>query len=87
VGDVVLDPFAGSGTTAAVAVAEGRIGIGCDRSTAYLAEARARVAAVLRIDVGARCSICNGPMMGRRRGASTCSDACRQRAYRLRRAS
>jgi DNA modification methylase len=85
-GDVVLDPFVGSGTTVAVALAEGRVGIGSDRSQKYLAEARERVAAAtLRMTLGERCSICNGPMVGRRRGASTCSDACRQRAYRQRR--
>jgi site-specific DNA-methyltransferase (adenine-specific) len=87
VGDLVLDPFVGSGTTVAVAVAEGRIGIGCDRSSAYLAQAAERVTRVaLQIESAVRCCICNGPMQGRRRGASTCSDACRQRAYRVRRA-
>jgi site-specific DNA-methyltransferase (adenine-specific) len=84
-GDVVLDPFVGSGTTVAVAVAEGRVGIGCDRSAAYLRESAERVAAVaLRIESADRCPICNGPLLGRRRGAATCSDACRQRAYRMR---
>jgi hypothetical protein len=82
VGDVVLDPFVGSGTTVAVAVAEGRLGVGCDRSAAYLRSAVERVGAMsLRISSGVCCTICNGPMPGRRRDASTCSDACRQRAY------
>jgi site-specific DNA-methyltransferase (adenine-specific) len=88
VGDVVFDPFVGSGTTVAVAVAEGRIGIGCDRSAKYLAQASDRINRVaLQIGSGIQCSICNGPMIGRRVVASTCSDACRQRAYRLRRSA
>jgi site-specific DNA-methyltransferase (adenine-specific) len=88
VGDVVFDPFVGSGTTVAVAVAEGRIGIGSDRSLAYLKDAAERIAkTVLRIESEVRCAICNGPLLARRRGASTCSDACRQRAYRCRRSA
>jgi site-specific DNA-methyltransferase (adenine-specific) len=86
VGDVVLDPFVGSGTTVAMAIAEGRIGIGCDRSARYLADAAESVnEATLRIASPDRYAICNGPLIGRRRGASTCSDACRQRTYRQRR--
>jgi modification methylase len=87
-GDVVLDPFVGSGTTVAVAVTEGRIGIGSDRSARSLRAAAERVAsAALRIESSERCVICTGPLLGRRRDAATCSDACRQRAYRQRRAS
>lgn len=41
----------------------------------------------LQIDSGVRCSICNGPIVGRRVVATTCSDACRQRSYRLRRSA
>jgi site-specific DNA-methyltransferase (adenine-specific) len=87
VGDTVFDPFVGSGTTVAVAVAEGRFGIGSDRSAKYLADAAARVTTTaLRIESPIRCAICNGPMPpGCRRDAVTCSDACRQRAHRRRR--
>lgn len=44
-GDVVLDPFLGSGTTAAVARRLGRHFIGIERDPAYAALARARIAA------------------------------------------
>lgn len=45
-GDLVLDPFVGSGTTAAVARQLRRRWIGIDRDAAYIAAARARVDAV-----------------------------------------
>ena len=45
-GDLVLDPFVGSGTTAVAAVEAGRHFVGYDVSEAYLEIARARVAAV-----------------------------------------
>jgi modification methylase len=45
-GDLVLDPFAGSGTTPAVARRMGRRYIGIEREAQYLEAARARVAAV-----------------------------------------
>lgn len=50
VGDVVLDPFVGSGTTAAVAKRLRRRWIGIERESEYAAIARARVEAVHRID-------------------------------------
>jgi modification methylase len=45
-GDVILDPFFGSGTTGAVARKLGRRFIGVDRDSAYAAAARNRIAAV-----------------------------------------
>ena len=42
---VVLDPFAGSGTTLAVAVQERRFGLGFEASTEYLRLAEARLQA------------------------------------------
>jgi len=88
VGDVGFDPFVGSGTTVAVAVAEGRIGIGSDRSPTYLPGAAERVAAAAsRIESPIRCAMCNGPLLGSRRDAATCSGACRQRAHSRRRTS
>ena len=43
VGDVVLDPFVGSGTTVAVARALGRIGIGVEQDAGYLKAAEKRI--------------------------------------------
>ncbi|MDB5569677.1 MAG: modification methylase [Hyphomicrobiales bacterium] len=45
-GDVVLDPFFGSGTTGAVAKKFGRTFIGIERDTTYVKAAKARIAAV-----------------------------------------
>lgn len=44
-GGVVLDPFLGSGTTAAVAVSEGRHAIGCELNLEYVTLAQQRIAA------------------------------------------
>jgi modification methylase len=49
-GDVVLDPFLGTGTTAAVARRLGRAWIGCEREPAYVALARKRIEAALPLD-------------------------------------
>lgn len=46
-GDVVGDPFMGSGTTPAVAVALGRVAWGVDLSPAYVDSARRRLAQAL----------------------------------------
>lgn len=50
-GDVILDPFVGSGTTAAAAKELGRNFIGIDREESYVQAARDRVNAVVPIDL------------------------------------
>jgi len=52
-GEVVLDPFLGTGTSAAVARRLGRRFIGIEREEAYAAAARARVEAVIPAEEGA----------------------------------
>ncbi|HYA81529.1 MAG TPA: site-specific DNA-methyltransferase [Methylocystis sp.] len=52
-GDLVLDPFFGSGTTGAVAKRLRRDFLGIERDPAYIAGARARIAAVEPLDVAA----------------------------------
>ncbi len=52
-GDVVLDPFFGTGTTGAVAKMLGRDWIGIEREDAYRAVAEARIAQVRRFDATA----------------------------------
>ena len=56
---VVLDPFAGSGTTLAVAVENGRAGVGCELNAEYIALANERIAKVLAksplFSVGSTC--------------------------------
>jgi site-specific DNA-methyltransferase (adenine-specific) len=47
-GDLVLDPFMGSGTTLVAAIKEGRRPVGYDLDPGYVATARKRVAAELR---------------------------------------
>jgi DNA modification methylase len=42
-GDLVLDPFTGSGTTGEVAIREGRCFVGCELNPAYLQLARTRI--------------------------------------------
>jgi modification methylase len=46
-GDVILDPFFGTGTTGAVAKRLGRHFVGVEREPAYIAAAEARIAAVV----------------------------------------
>ncbi len=50
-GDIILDPFVGSGTTAAAARELGRRFIGIDREESYVAAARERVARVMPRDL------------------------------------
>ncbi len=52
-GDVVLDPFFGTGTTGAVAKRLGREWIGCEREDAYRKVATARIAKELPLDESA----------------------------------
>jgi site-specific DNA-methyltransferase (adenine-specific) len=48
-GDVILDPFCGSGQTAKVAVALGRRSINYDTKKEYVAYAKERVSSPLKI--------------------------------------
>ena len=52
-GDVVLDPFFGTGTTGAVARRLGRRWIGIERESAYVQVARERIASTLPLDESA----------------------------------
>ena len=52
-GDVVLDPFFGTGTTGAVARRLGRQWIGCERDDVYCEVAEERIAAALPLDESA----------------------------------
>lgn len=52
-GDVVLDPFFGTGTTGAVAKRLGREWIGCEREQSYIKVATARIARELPLDESA----------------------------------
>src|SRR4029077_8010286 len=52
-GDVVLDPFFGTGTTGAVARRLGRRWIGIERETAYVKVAHERIASTLPLDESA----------------------------------
>ena len=54
-GDVVLDPFFGTGTTGAVAKRLGRRFIGIERDPDYAAAARERIAAVEPVSTTPRC--------------------------------
>jgi len=52
-GDVVLDPFFGTGTTGAVARRLGRRWVGIEKATAYVKVARERIASTLPLDESA----------------------------------
>ena len=50
-GDIILDPFMGSGTTAAAAREMGRQFIGIERDETYVAAARSRIANITPVDL------------------------------------
>ena len=56
-GDVVLDPFFGTGTTGAVARRLGRQWIGIEREAAYVKVARERIASTLPLDESAMTTV------------------------------
>jgi modification methylase len=56
-GDVVLDPFFGTGTTGAVARRLGRKWIGIERESAYVKVAAARIASTLPLDESAMLTV------------------------------
>jgi len=58
-GDVVLDPFFGTGTVGAVAKRLGRQWIGIERDAAYADAAEARIAAVEPLDASALVTTCD----------------------------
>lgn len=60
-GDVVLDPFMGSGSTALAAVGTGRHYLGFDTDCSYVGIAERRIAE-LREDLGAACGDVAGPL-------------------------
>ncbi|MEM9430052.1 MAG: site-specific DNA-methyltransferase [Pseudomonadota bacterium] len=53
-GDIVLDPFFGSGTTGAVAKRLGRRWVGIERERAYVELARGRIGRVRSVDIAAQ---------------------------------
>ena len=61
-GDLVLDPFMGSGTSARAAASLGRNWIGCELNPEYVEQARARTAQMGLIP--------NGPGVGEKAGAA-----------------
>jgi site-specific DNA-methyltransferase (adenine-specific) len=67
VGDLVLDPFMGAGSTAVAAVRTGRHYVGYDLDPAYVADARARVAAARPVaaDDGAKAVDVATALLGR----------------------
>ena len=78
-GDIVLDPFMGSGTTAVAAVNTGRRYIGYDTDEGYVRQARERVASLARHGV-ARTSDAEGAVEGAaRRGRLHRRDRDRRR--------
>jgi modification methylase len=59
-GDIVLDPFFGTGTTGAVAKRLGRKWIGCEREDTYREVATTRIAAALPLDESALTTMQSG---------------------------
>jgi DNA modification methylase len=56
-GDVVLDPFCGSGSTLVAAARTGRVGVGYDTDASYVDAANARVGGVAALPLVARASV------------------------------
>ena len=79
-GDVVLDPFFGTGTTGAVAKRLGRRFIGIEREADYRAAAEARIAAVRPLDADAPPSPPRSAPSRASPSASWSSAACWRRA-------
>ena len=73
-GDVILDPFCGSGTTLLGAKQEGRHYIGCDREAKYVEIARGRLASEFSF----------GPLGGGGRGESVAPAADKRHNAKLR---
>ena len=89
-GDVILDPFLGSGTTAAVAKRLGRCFIGIEREQAYAEAARTRLAAVDAAQIARRRDRARQAGRGAhsvRRAGRDRADLARHRALRRARAS
>jgi DNA modification methylase len=82
---LVLDPFAGSGTTLVAAAGLGVSAVGFELEADYLKVAKARLSrnGTERIVTGSdrSCLVCGGPIEGRS-DRLTCTDRCRQRQYR-----
>jgi site-specific DNA-methyltransferase (adenine-specific) len=83
-GDVVLDPFVGSGTTAVAAKRLGRHWLGIDLEPAYCEIAERRIVSTLAqkpiANVSAftkQCANCGEPFQPKRSHAKTCSKSCR----------
>ena len=87
-GDVVLDPFFGTGTTGAVARRLGRRWIGIEREPAYVKVARERIASTLPLDESAMQTVpdkrdaaaCRVRRAGRKRAGPAGHDADRRQA-------
>ena len=75
---VVVDPYAGSATTAVVALRAGRLFVGCDSAAEYVAIGTRRIEADLPLWNARRCAICLSPAacVGAYEGAQEEAPAC-----------